>query len=116
MPQTARSWKFSDPADHWLEYKNDALTLHFTLPLKTAVTAKAVQIEIYDPTIFVDLEFAKHKRVSLRDAPLQCLLTFDLPHQPTPAEQLRLGQLGNAPLDTSSFGEIFANKIPLKCP
>jgi ABC-type uncharacterized transport system substrate-binding protein len=70
------------------------------------VTAKAVRIEIYDPTIFVDFEFAKDKPISLRGAPPQCLLTFDLPHQPTPTEQLRLG-LDNAPLDaSSSFGEI----------
>jgi ABC-type uncharacterized transport system substrate-binding protein len=84
------------------------------LPLKTAVTAKAVQTEIYDSTIFVDFEFAKDKPVSLRGAPPQCLLTFDLPHQPTPAEQSRLD---NAPLSaSSSFGEIFANKILVKCP
>lgn len=112
-----RKLKFSDPVDYWLEYKNDALTLHFTLPLKTAVTAKAVQVEIYDPTIFVDFEFAKDKPVSLSGAPPQCVLTFDLPHQPTPAEQSRLGQLDNAPLDaSSSFGEIFANKMLVKCP
>jgi ABC-type uncharacterized transport system substrate-binding protein len=109
--------KFSGPVDYWLEYKNAGLTLHFTLPLKTAVTAKAVQIEIYDPTIFVDFEFAKDKPASLSGAPPQCLLSFDLPHQPTSAEQLRLSQLDNAPLDaSSSFGEIFANKILVKCP
>ena len=83
--------KFSDPIDYWLEYKNATLTLHFTLPLKAAATAKAMQIEVYDPTIFVDFEFAKDKPVTLSGAP-QCLLTYDLPHQPTPAEQLRLSR------------------------
>ena len=40
-----------------------------------------------------------------------------LPHQPTPAEQLRLGQLDSDPLGISStYGEIFANKILVKCP
>jgi ABC-type uncharacterized transport system substrate-binding protein len=108
--------KFSDPVDHWLEYKNATLTLHFTLPLKAAATAKAIQIEVYDPTIFVDFEFAKDKPVSLSGAP-QCLLTYDLPHQPTPAEQLRLSQLDSDPLDaSSSYGETFANKILVKCP
>jgi ABC-type uncharacterized transport system substrate-binding protein len=108
--------KFSDPVDYWLEYKNATLTLHFTLPLKAAASAKAMQIEDYNPTIFVDFEFAKDKPVSLSGAP-QCLLTYDLPHQPTPAEQLRLGQLDSDPLDTSSTcGEIFANKILVKCP
>jgi ABC-type uncharacterized transport system substrate-binding protein len=109
--------KFSDAADYWLEYRNAALTLHFTLPLKAPATAKAMQIEIYDPTIFVDFEFAKDKPALLNGAPPQCLLTFDLPHEPTPAEQLRLSQLDSVPLDASStYGESFANKILVKCP
>jgi len=109
--------KFSDATDYWLEFKNAALTLHFTLPLKASATAKAMQIEIYDPTIFVDFEFAKDKPTLLSGAPPQCLITADLPHQPTPAEQLRLSQLDNVPLEASStYGEIFANKILVKCP
>jgi ABC-type uncharacterized transport system substrate-binding protein len=112
-----RKLKFSDPTDHWLEYENATLTLHFTLPLKAPAPAKVMQIEIYDPTIFVDFEFAKDKPALLSGAPAQCLLTVDLPHQPTPAEQLRLSELDNAPLDASStYGEIFANKILVKCP
>lgn len=108
--------KFAEPADYWLEYKNAALTLHFTLPLKAAVPAKSMQIEIYDPSIFVDFEFAKDKAVSLNGAP-QCVLTYDLPHQPTAAEQTRLSQLDSVPLDPSStYGETFANKILVKCP
>ncbi|WP_213773667.1 DUF1007 family protein [Bradyrhizobium sp. dw_78] len=109
--------KFSDPVDYWLEYRNATLTLHFTLPLKAPATAKAMQIEVYDPSIFVDFEFAKDKPVSLDGAPQQCLLTVDLPHQPTPAEQLRLSQLDTTPLDASStYGEIFANKMLVRCP
>ena len=108
--------KFADPVDYWLEYKNAALTLHFTLPLKAAASAKTVQIEIYDPSIFVDFEFAKDKPVSLSGAP-QCLVTYDLPHQPTAAEWARLSQLDSVPLEPSStYGEAFANKILVKCP
>jgi len=109
--------KFSDATDYWLEYTNAALTLHFTLPLKAPAAAKAMQIEVYDPTIFVDFEFAKDKPALLSGAPPQCLLTVDLPHQPTPAEQLRLSQLDSTPLDAAStYGELFANKILVKCP
>jgi ABC-type uncharacterized transport system substrate-binding protein len=108
--------KFADAVDYWLEYNDSALTLHFTLPLKMAASAKAIQIEIYDPSIFVDFAFAKDKPVSLSGAP-QCSLTYDLPHQPTPAEQARLSQLDAVPLDPSSiYGELFANKIQVKCP
>jgi len=110
--------KFAEPVDYWLEYKNASLILHFTLPLKAPATAaKAVQIEVYDPSIFVDFEFAKDKPISLSGAPPQCVATYDLPHQPTPAEQARLSQLDAVPLDASStYGEIFANKILVKCP
>lgn len=112
-----RKLKFSEPIDYWLEYESPALVLHFTLPLKTPVNAKAFQIEVYDPTIFVDFEFAKDKPVSLDGAPAQCELTIDLPHQATPAEQLKLSQLDVTPLDASSgFGEIFSNKMRVRCP
>jgi ABC-type uncharacterized transport system substrate-binding protein len=112
-----RKLAFTDAVDYWLEYRNSALTLHFTLPLKSAATAKAMAIEIYDPTIFVDFEFAKDKPVALSGAPPQCQMTYDLPHQPTSAEQARLSQLDNTPLDASStYGETFANKILVKCP
>jgi ABC-type uncharacterized transport system substrate-binding protein len=111
-----RKLKFSDPVDYWLEYRNSALVLHFTLPLKVPAAAKVMQIEIYDPSIFVDFEFAKDHPVSINGAP-QCVATYDLPHQPTPAEQLRLSQLDSAPLDASStYGETFANKILVRCP
>jgi ABC-type uncharacterized transport system substrate-binding protein len=109
--------KFSEPVDYWLEYASPALILHFTLPLKAPANAKALQVEVYDPTIFVDFEFAKETPVSLSGAPPQCLLSVDLPHQPTTAEQMQLSQLDATPLDAGSpFAEIFANKMRVKCP
>lgn len=107
---------FSDPVDYWLEYKDSALILHFMLPLKKPVLAKAMIIEIYDPTIFVDFEFAKEAPVALTGAPQSCDLKVDLPHEPTPAEQLRMSQLDRNPLNPfDTFGEIFSNKIQVKC-
>jgi ABC-type uncharacterized transport system substrate-binding protein len=109
--------KFTEPVDYWLEYKNSALVLHFTLPLKVPTAAKDIRIEVYDPSIFVDFEFAKEPAVSLSGAPPQCQLSIDLPHQPTPADQLRLSQLDITPLDASStYGQTFANKIFVRCP
>ena len=109
--------KFTAPVDYWLEYASPSLVLHFTLPLKAPAAAKTLQVEVYDPTIFVDFEFAKETPVSLSGAPPQCLLKVDLPHEPTPAEQMRLGQLDATPLDANSpFAEIFANKVLVKCP
>ena len=47
---------FNEAADYWLEHQNGLLTLHFTLPLKTPVKAKTLQVEIYDGTYFVGLQ------------------------------------------------------------
>ena len=109
--------KFSEPVDYWLEYTNSTLVLHFTLPLQAPVSAKAMQIEVYDPTIFVDFQFGKDRPVQLKGASPQCSLTVDLPHQPTAAEQSKLSQLDAVPLDAfSTYGQIFANKMLVKCP
>ena len=51
---------FGDPLPgYWLDDKDAILTLNFTLPFKTPVKAQLLRVEIYDPTIFVDFEFAK---------------------------------------------------------
>ena len=109
--------KFSEPIDYWLEYKDSALTLHFTLPLKKPVPAKSMLIEVYDPTIFVDFELAKGKPVTLTGAPQSCQLIVDIPREPTAAEQFRMSQFDQNPLDPfDTFGQIFSNKIRVKCP
>ena len=37
--------KFEEPVDYFLEYKDSALTLHFTLPLKTPVKPKQLALD-----------------------------------------------------------------------
>src|ERR1051325_9959278 len=49
--------KFEEPIDYFLEYKNEALTLHFTLPLKAPVKAKQLALDIFDPAFFIDFKF-----------------------------------------------------------
>ena len=78
--------ELTDPAPgYWLDYKDQVLTLNFTLPFKTPVKAKELKIEIYDPTIFVDFSFAKDKPVQLVGAP-KCKLDVVLPREMTFAE------------------------------
>ena len=56
----------AEPApDYWLDYKDEVLTLNFTLPFKQPVKAKDLKIEIYDPTYFIDFELAKDAPASL---------------------------------------------------
>ena len=61
--------KFTEPIDYFLEYKDSALTLHFTLPLKAPVKPKQLALDIYDPSFFIDFEFEDKDPVKLVGAP-----------------------------------------------
>ena len=62
--------------------KDSILTLNFTLPFKTPVKAKELKVEIYDPTIFVDFEWAKKTPVHLVGAP-HCKADVAMPREMT---------------------------------
>ena len=109
---------FSDPRPpYWLDYKNSILILNFVLPFKHPVKAKSLKIEIYDPTIFVDFEFAKQTPVHLVGAPAACKLDVELPHDITAAQSQKLGEAFFNSLSASqNWGAQFANKILVNCP
>ena len=66
--------QFAKPIDYFLEERPDKrVVLHFTLPLAAPVkTGRAMSVQIYDPTYFVDFELAAKDPVALRDAPPGC--------------------------------------------
>jgi ABC-type uncharacterized transport system substrate-binding protein len=108
---------FVDPKEYWLEHKDGALTLHFTLPLEKPVKAKQLDLEIFDSSYFVDFSLAEKEPAALVGAPAQCKLA---------TRGARDGATASAPppneaffqgLDASSnFGAQFANKIAVTCP
>lgn len=103
--------------DYWLDYKDSVLTLNFTLPLKAPASAKLLKIDVYDPTIFVDFEFAKDKPVKLDGAPPGCKLDVVLPREMTYAEAKSLSEIpADQPNLTMAWGEKFANTILVNCP
>jgi ABC-type uncharacterized transport system substrate-binding protein len=102
---------------YWLDYTNQILTLHLTLPLKTPVKAKVLKIEIYDPTIFVDFEWAKDKPARVVNLPHGCKLDVVLPREMTYAEGKALSEIpSDAANTTMAWGAQFANKILVNCP
>jgi len=107
--------KFLEPVDYFLEYKDAALTLHFTLPLKTPVKPKQLALEVFDPSYFIDFTFADKDPVSLSGAPAGCQMQFQRPNDGT-ANAQKLGEQTFLSGDNSNYGAMFANKITVQCP
>jgi ABC-type uncharacterized transport system substrate-binding protein len=107
--------KFAEPTDYFLEYKDAALTLHFVLPLKAPVTAKQLALEVFDPSYFIDFQFADKDPIKLIGAPATCQMKFQRPNDGTATAQ-RLNEQNFMNGDNSNYGAMFANKIMVLCP
>ena len=110
-----RKEKFLEPVDYYLEYKDEALTLHFTLPAKTPFKAKQTALEVFDPAYFIDFKFDEKEPIKLVGAPADCKLQFLRPNDGT-ANAQRLNENNFANGDNSNYGAMFANKILVDCP
>jgi ABC-type uncharacterized transport system substrate-binding protein len=110
--------EFSPAADYWLEFKDSVLTLHFTLPVKEPAKAKAVNVEVYDPSYFIDFSFDDKDKdpVKLAGTPGQCKLQVSKPGDTASPQGKRLSESFFNNPDSSNFGAQFANKIAVKCP
>jgi ABC-type uncharacterized transport system substrate-binding protein len=106
--------EFGAPTDYFLELKDQLLTLHFTLPLKTPVQTKSVDLEIYDPLYFVAFEFDEKEPITLRDPPPNCKLNTVKLGDGTQSKSLS-ESLFARPDPNNPFGAQFANKIAVKC-
>lgn len=109
--------ELTDPAPgYYLDFQDSVLTLNFVLPLKTPVKAKELIVEIYDPTIFVDFEWAKQDPVSMSGGK-GCKADVVLPREMTFEEGKKLSQIpADQPNTTMAWGAQFANKILVHCP
>ncbi len=107
---------FNDASDYWLEHANGVLTLHFTLALKAPVKAKALEIDIYDGTYFVDFALAKDEAAKLVSAPPDCKLAVAGANTAATTAQPLKESFFNSLEPSSNFGARFANKISVTCP
>jgi ABC-type uncharacterized transport system substrate-binding protein len=107
--------KFVEPVDYFLEYKDAALTLHFTLPLKTPVKSKELALEVFDPSFFIDFKLADKNPIRLVGAPADCQMKFQRPNDGAAGAQ-KIGEQNFLSGDNSNYGAMFANKITVACP
>jgi ABC-type uncharacterized transport system substrate-binding protein len=106
--------KFETPVDYFLEYKNATLILHFTLPLKTPVKPKELELEVFDPEFFIDFQFSDQNPFKLVGAPAACQMKFQRPNDGA-ANAKKLGEQNFADAGTN-YGAMFANKMTVDCP
>jgi len=108
---------FGAPKDYWLEFKNNELTLHFTLPLAAPVKAKALGFEVYDPSYYVDFAFAEQEPVKLVGAPAACKVAVGKPQELTKELAQLLAQIPQGQqIPENTYGAQFANKVAIRCP
>lgn len=111
-----RKEKFLEPVDYFLDYKEGALTLHFTLPLKNPVKTRALALEVFDPAYFIDFKFEDKDPIKLVGAPAGCQLKLQRPNDGTAADAQKLNEQSFASGDNSNYGAMFANKVTVECP
>lgn len=106
---------FLAPTDYFLEYKDAALVLHFTLPFKTPIQTRQLVVEIFDPSYFVDFALQKQNPIRLVGAPAACTMAIELPNDGSAGAQ-KLGEANFLNGNNSNYGAMFANKITVDCP
>ena len=110
---------FAEPVDYSLEFnpKDTVLTLHFVLPLKAPLKAKAIDLEVFDPSYFVDFSLVEKDPVSLEKAPAGCQIGLAKPQEMTKEMAQKLAEIPpGGQIPENSFGAQYANKLSVKCP
>ena len=112
--EPSKKQHFEEPVDYYLEYKDSALVLHFTLPFKTPFKAKTLALELYDPSYFVDFELDDDSPIKLVSAPAGCVVAEV--QRPGPAPVTKPSEDLITSGANANYGAMFANKIRVTCP
>ena len=92
------------------------LTLHFTMPFKTPVKAKAIEVEIYDPEFFIDFGFAAEQSgAACRRAGRLCTCRSRNRRMTISRLELRLDKNLATSEANMGMGADFSNKITVTC-
>jgi ABC-type uncharacterized transport system substrate-binding protein len=111
--------EFGEPTNYWLEERPDKLiALHFTLPLKTPVSAqKFFTFQVYDPTYFVAFALREKDPVALVNAPKGCSVSVNGADPLKADEAKKLSEAFFANLSPGdNFGMKMASRVIVACP
>lgn len=107
--------EFNEATDYWLEYKDSALTLHFTLQPKGAMKSGSFDLQVYDPDYYIDFGLAEKEPVRLASAPGNCKLEIRKPGELNVANGKRLSDAFLQNPDAANYGSQFASTISVIC-
>jgi ABC-type uncharacterized transport system substrate-binding protein len=107
--------KFLEPVDYYLEHKDGALVLHFTLPFRTPFKTRQLALEVFDPSFFVDFSLQNKDPIRLVGAPGTCTFAIQRPNDGAAGAQ-KLGEQTFMNGENSNYGAMFANKVTVDCP
>ena len=77
---------------------------------------KQLALEVFDPSYFIDFNFADKDPIKLVGAPAACQMKFQRPNDAAPPTRKRLNEKNFMNGDNSNYGAMFANKITVDCP
>ena len=93
------------------------LSLHFTLPFKTAVKAQALNLaNLRSRRFFIDFGFADDELVRLVNAPRRCTAAIEKPRDENFPATLRFDRSLLTSEANKGMGASFSNRIPVICP
>jgi ABC-type uncharacterized transport system substrate-binding protein len=107
--------------DFFTYAKADSKDVSFVDPVEYSLEfdpkAKALNLEVFDPSYFVDFALAEKDSVSLDKAPAGCQIAVVKPQEMTKEMAQKLAEIppdGKIPDD--AYGAAFSSKISVKCP
>lgn len=109
---------FTKATDSAMEFRDGALTLHFTLPVDPPAPAnKALAVEILDPTYFVSFLFAPDAdAATVTGRQPGCAVTITRPEQRVFDDEELSEAFFNALTSASTFSQDFATRAIVACP
>ena len=108
--------KLGAPSESWLEYKDNVLSLHFTLPLEepVATSTAGFAFAVFDESFYIFLDYADANAVKLGEgAPSGCVATLN---EPKPdAEAQKLSDAFSTALGAGSYGATMSKTVSISC-
>jgi ABC-type uncharacterized transport system substrate-binding protein len=107
--------RLREPTDYWLDFKDGMLELTLNLALADSKPKpQRVEVDIYDPSTFVDVIFGEGNPVTLVGAPAPCKGAFARRYENLQALPSTEPFFESGP--PTEYGSRIANKIRVRCP